>query len=226
LRRFVTAMPPAKVTAAAGRCAEALAVVSRQPAVPTFRTELPTPCGHHHRHRARRPADVGVSFGHRQRAVLVDVGPAALDSPPACASSPKRLPRPWLGPSGTLSFGCAFGGLDGLHLADVFPSRAVRRLVPSLSAVDLAHSERVDAEFASQLVDASSTATSNRCAGARNPHPLGFCRPRSRSPRRSQIVYRKSADAALLNRPSREGSRLYLYHFLSQRVRHPFCRRA
>ena len=68
------------------------------------------------------------------------------------------MPRPWLGFSAT--FMCVAGArrLQCLLIADIGPGDAVGRLGAVSGTVDFAHPERIDPQFARQLIDALSRA--------------------------------------------------------------------
>ena len=109
------------------------------------------------------------------------------------------------------------GGLDSLHVTDVVPGRAVRRLGTVFGAVDLAHLERVDAELARQLVDAAfDPKRADRRAGGPVGGHLGAIADDIVADRLGvgQVVDRKSADAALLDRRARKRPRLVFEHGL------------
>src|SRR6516162_5212297 len=158
--------------------------------------------GHHHRHRSARAADVGMALGYRNRAVLVDVaGGTRLSAGivPVAGGDATAL----IGAERHAQLRVRFRGLDGLHIADVVPGRAVRRFGAVLGAVDLAHLERVDAELAGQLVDAAfDPERADRRAGSAVGGNFGAIAENVVADRFGvgQVVDRKSTDAALLHR--------------------------
>src|SRR5205814_8695634 len=98
------------------------------------------------------PADIGVPFSPRDRAVLVDVtGRARFTASivPVARGDAASL----IGPERRLQMFAGLRRLQGLLVADIDPSRTVRRLGALLGAVDLAQFERVDLQLASQLID-------------------------------------------------------------------------
>src|SRR5207249_7872948 len=108
--------------------------------------------GHHHRHRRTRAADVGVALGHRHGAVLVDVAGRTRFTA-GIVPVARRDAAALVWPEPHLEVLARLGSLQGLHIADVVPGRPVHGLGAVLGAIELAHSERVDAELARQLVD-------------------------------------------------------------------------
>src|SRR5262249_27490208 len=104
-----------------------------------------------------------------------------------------------------------FGGLDRLHVADVVPSRAVRRFGAVFGTVDFAHFERVDAEFVRQLVHAAfDPERADRGAGCAVRGNLGAVAQNVVTDRFGvgQVVDREAADAPLLDRRARKRPRL------------------
>src|SRR4029077_2398125 len=103
--------------------------------------------GHHQRHPGARAADIGVSLGDGDRAVLVDVAGRTRFTAgivPVARGDAASL----AGPERRLEVLAGLGCLQGLLVADIDPGRTVRRLGALLGAVDLAQFERIDAEFA------------------------------------------------------------------------------
>src|SRR5215471_164456 len=95
-----------------------------------------------------------MALGHRDGAVLVDVASRtrlAAGIVPVAGGDAATL----IGAERYTQLGMRLCGFDRLHIADIVPGRAVCRLGAVLGAVDLAHPERIDAEFAGQLVDAA-----------------------------------------------------------------------
>src|SRR5580704_8127594 len=157
-----------------------------------------------------------MASGDRHRAVLVDVAGGTRFTAGVVPVA-RGNAAPLVGPERHAELRMRLGGLYGLHVADVVPGRAVRRLGTVFGAVDLAHFERVDAELARQLVDAAfDPERADRRARGPVGGNLGAIAKNVVADRLGvgQVVDRKSADAALLDRRTRKRPRLVFEHGL------------
>src|SRR6266404_65144 len=157
-----------------------------------------------------------MTFGHRHGTVLLDMAGRtrfATGIVPVARGDAAAL----IGPERHVYLRVYLRGLDGLHVPDIVPGRSVRRLGAILGAVDLAHPERVDTELASQFIDAAfDRERADRRAGCPVGGNLGAIAQNIIADRLGvrQVVDRKSANAALLNRRPWKRARLVFEHGL------------
>src|SRR5215469_11720267 len=107
------------------------------------------------------------------------------------------------------------GGFDGFHVADVVPGRPVRCLGAVLGTVDLPYLERIYAELAGQLVDATfDPKRADRRAGRPVCGDLWAVAKHVVTDRFRvrQVIDREPADTALLNRRALKRARLVFEH--------------